>query len=201
MKIVSDFNGVIFNNLALHEHYIKFLEHKGIDSRLTELVYMKHSETGIPFSLRRFLWTLGIRADVRSVLDPHVYDEILLGCKRFLNSDVLEVFSSINKKDIILLTKGDKEYELDKISKSVGNDFAGEVILLTDGKKEILRHISDTHKNETIIVVDSDLTLMSDEQLKRNKNIIVIPFSRHAINDFSNVIQKYRFEEKKQYRK
>lgn len=200
MKLVLDFDEVLFKTKDMREHFTQVLERKGVDRRMTELLYMKHRETGIPFSLKRFLWTVAVRTDMREVQEPHVYEEILKGCSKFVNKKLVEVVAPFSKENIIILTNGDKEYQMEKIKRSIGEDFAEEVIVVPGSKKEALQSICKEHPHEDIIFIEDQPRFIEDIDTESCKNLEVVLFGVSGIQDVQEVItQKTKHHKKAEH--
>lgn len=189
MKLVLDFDGVLFNTPKMREHFTHILERKGVDPRMTELLYMKHRETGIPFSLKRFLWTVAVRTEVRSITEAGVYEEILKACSSFTNKELVTLAESIGRENIFILTNGDKEYQMEKIQRTVGIDFAREVIVVPGSKKKELEVLCDRFAQEPIIFVEDQPKFLAD--LTPRKNLETILFGLAGIQDVREAIAKH----------
>jgi FMN phosphatase YigB (HAD superfamily) len=196
MKLVLDFDEVLFKTKDMREHFTQILERKGVDRRMTELLYMKHRETGIPFSLKRFLWAVAIRTDVREVREPHVYEEILKGCSKFVNTKLVDLVKPFGKEHIIILTNGDKEYQMEKITRSIGEDFAGEIVIVPGSKKEALHSICKAHAHDHIIFVEDQPRFIEDLDAEHIKNLTVVLFGVSGVEDVEEAIKKYSHRKK-----
>lgn len=189
MKLVLDFDGVLFNTMKMREHFTRILERKGVDPRMTELLYMKHRETGIPFSLKRFLWAVAVRTEVRSITEADVYEEILKACPSFANKELAALAGSVGRNNVFILTNGDKEYQLEKIRRTVGLDFAKEIIVVPGSKKKELEVLCDQFAREPVIFVEDQPKFLVD--ITPCKNLETILFGPVGIEDVREAIAKH----------
>lgn len=197
MKLVLDFDEVLFKTKKMKEHFVHVLANKGVDPRMTELLYMKHRETGIPFSLKRFLWAVAVRTDLRDVANKEVYEEILSACKKFINQDLVDLVTPFGRDTIIILTNGDKEYQMEKIKRTLGEDFAQEVIVVPGSKKEALHGICKQYAHEQIIFVEDQPKFLDDLDAEHINNLTTILFGMTGIDDVKEAIEKHSHHAKK----
>lgn len=197
MKLVLDFDEVLFQTKKMREHFTRVLERYGVDPRMTELLYMKHRETGIPFSLKRFIWAVAIRTEKREILSPEVYEEIMSACASLANRELVLLAKEIDREDIIILTNGDKEYQLDKIKRSIGEDFASETIVVTGSKKESISAICKKHEHEPVIFVEDQQKFLDDLDAANLKNLTTILFGQTGIHDVKEAIRLHSKKKKK----
>ena len=198
MKLVLDFDEVLFKTREMKGHFTRVLELLGVDSRMTELLYMKHRETGIPFSLKRFLWAVSIRTDIDEVASPETYEEIMKGCATFTNHELVNLIKPLGKENIIILTNGDKEYQMEKIKRSIGEDFASEIIVVKGSKKDALHAICNHHKKSQIIFVEDQPKFLDDLEAGSLKNLTTVLFGITGIHDVKDAIKKHSQHTKKE---
>ncbi|MDQ5962313.1 MAG: hypothetical protein QG653_120 [Patescibacteria group bacterium] len=197
MKLVLDFDEVLFKTREMKGHFTRILERLGVDPRMTELLYMKHRETGIPFSLKRFLWAVAIRTDIGEVAEPHVYEEIMKGCATFTNHELVRLIKPFGRENIIILTNGDKEYQMEKIKRSIGEDFASDIIVVKGSKKEALHTICKNHNKSQIIFVEDQPKFLDDLDVDNVKNLTTILFGMTGVEDVKEAIKKHSHHTKK----
>lgn len=189
MKLVLDFDDVLFKTKEMKEFFVRTLENKGVDRTLTEQLYAKHRGTGIPFSLKRFLWTVSVREDIPEIGTQSFYEELLKSCPLFTNQPIVNLISSLGAENIYILTHGDEEYQMEKIVKTVGKHFAKEIIIVTGSKKEKLASICDAHPNEEIIFVEDQEHVIRD--IEKRENLTAILFDYQGMNLLEKALKKH----------
>jgi hypothetical protein len=186
MKVVLDFDDVLFKTNDMKEFFIRALETKGIDREITEHMYAKHRGTGIPFSLKRFLWTIAVRENIPEIAEHSFYENLLTSCPTFLNHSLVALVSSLGKENMYILTHGDEEYQMEKIARTLGGNFAKEIIVVTGSKRERLASICDTYPEEEIIFIEDKQHVLNDIEPK--KNLTTILFDYTAMSKIENVL-------------
>lgn len=189
MKLVLDFDDVLFKTKEMKEFFVRMLENKGVGRNITEQLYAKHRGTGIPFSLKRFLWTVSIREDIPEIGTHVFYEEILKACPLFTNQPVVKLVSSLGAENMYILTHGDEEYQMEKIIKTVGRHFAKEIIIVTGSKKEKLAAICDAHPDEEIIFVEDQEHVL--KEIEERKNLTTILFDYQGISHLEKALKKH----------
>src|SRR6185503_4934100 len=109
MKFIFDFDDVLFHtSKRFKTHVIPILGKHGITSE--QVVGYFKKEQWNKFSMRKMLASFS--------LHENLYEEVMNQNKNFVNEEVIEIIKEIHKKNCYIITYGDEEFQLDKITRA-----------------------------------------------------------------------------------
>lgn len=160
MKLILDFDDVLFNAAGLKEKIFTTLRSQGIINA-SEL-YETERNSGIPFSLKRFLYKVYERnPGVRTTTDT-VYEEIMAECKNLVNQEIVTFVQSVGKENCYIVTNGDTEFQEDKIARTRLGAYVASVTVVPGSKKEAIEALCKEFVNEQVVFVDDKSKFFED---------------------------------------
>jgi FMN phosphatase YigB (HAD superfamily) len=192
MKLILDFDDVIFHSRAFKTTLFEMLEKEGVHDVLER--YDKERKEGNPFSLRHFLAILG-----DATKEERVYRDIMVRCPLFVNDRVLRLMEEHGKENCYIVTHGDREFQIDKIRHSIGVDAVREIVVVPKSKAEAIRRIAMGHKHEDVIFVDDRLHFINDLPFGGGdlQNLKTVFFNEHGFENLQAEIEASIADEKK----
>ncbi len=191
MKIIFDFDDVLFNNKKFKKHLFLLLASRGYHD--AEKIYETWRSTGEAFDIFRFLRSLDT-----SLTDTKVeefYEEILGFCGECINEKVLEIMKEVGGDNCYILTNGIERFQKDKIQRSIGLDMAKEIIIVRGSKKEEIKEICVRYPSEEIIFVDDKVLYLNDIKGEGYENLKTVLFNEHGLENLKAEIEASRKEE------
>ncbi len=176
MKVVLDFDDVIFNAKAFKELMFFYLGERGIRNARGVYEKMRHDEK--VFSVLAYLDELGINEDERDA----VYEGIMTPCARLTNKEIIRVMEQVGKENIFILSQGEEGFQRDKIERSVGDKvFGSHVAVVRESKTEELRRICDTYKGEDVIFADDKIEFLNALPATLTPNLKTVLFNERGL--------------------
>jgi|SRR3989344_3380404 len=175
MKYIFDFDGVLFKSKEFKEHTYKCLEEAGVERGSAEDYYsfVRENEFSLKDFLERLLKSqgLGDKAD-------KVYEEVMRECPNFVNRELFEAVRRIGPDNCYIVTKGNREFQLDKIGRSgFGEIFSLSHIYTTPDKKgKYIKEICDRNQESEFVFIDDNLRVTEEPALKTIPNLTTIHY-------------------------
>lgn len=160
MKLILDFDDVLFKAGGLKEKIFTTLASQGITNGAE--LYEGERSSGIPFSLKRFLYKVYERNPGAQANTSSIYEEIMAECKNLINQEIVSYVQSIGKENCYIVTNGDKEFQEDKIARTGIGAYVASVIVVPGTKKEAIEAIYKEFASEQIIFVDDKSKFFED---------------------------------------
>src|SRR5687768_2781004 len=114
MKYVFDFDDVLFNTTKmLKEQMYLSLEKVGIPRKIAEEYYKGLHEH--EFSLRNSISELFVLEGKDKNNIEKVYENIMSGCKNFINFELIKEIRDLGKENCFIITNGENEFQKEKI--------------------------------------------------------------------------------------
>lgn len=193
MKVIFDFDDVIFNAKAFKETLFATLKARGYDDVKTKYDVMRKSED--TFSLLSFLRHVTFDSSEEYVMS--LYEEIMQRCPNLVNEEVHEVINELGKENCYIVTHGDKDFQLDKIQRSIGLSSVKEIVVVSGSKAEAIKMLCDRHSNEEVIFVDDKLLFINDLPVTECQNLKTVLFNHNGhINLTAEIAESRRVEVK-----
>lgn len=187
MKVVLDFDDVIFNASAFKELMFFYLGERGI--RNAREVYDDMREKEEVFSVLRYLDKLGVKESERD----EVYEGIMTPCAWLVNKEVITIMEELGEENIFILSQGEEAYQRDKIDRAVGDKVLGShVAVVPESKTEELRKICETYKDEDIIFADDKLKFLNALPASDLPNLKTVLFNERGLQTLRAEIAESR---------
>lgn len=173
MKVIFDFDDVIFDAKKFKEVIFSKIESRGIENVRGK--YDTVRKMGTPFSLYSFIRDVTAETSVSNV--DELYENILLEAPRLLNQKVVELMKKLGREQCIILTNGEQEFQEAKILRSGAGELTNQVIIVPGGKGETLRELCTRNQDEEFIFVDDKLEFINEAKGERLDNLRAVLFN------------------------
>lgn len=193
MKLVLDFDDVLFNARAFKELMFQKLEREGF--AFVREVYKSDRQLHETFSLKRFL-----KQFVTSDKDKLeiLYEETLLLAEGLENKEVTAIVRDVGAENCFVVTHGDEEFQRDKIKRVLKGIVKMENIVVVSGSKEgAIKQISQENKSEDIIFVDDKVQFLNNLSVEELPNVKTVLFNHWGLETLQREIEASREDERK----
>lgn len=179
MKVIFDFDDVLFNGKKFKGTMFKVLEDRGYEN--IEKRYDSWRTSGQPFSLLDFITSLdtSLKDEEKEIL----YEEILSFSMDCVNKDIFTIMKELGKKHCYIVTNGIPEFQMGKIRRSVGLDSVQEIVVVSGSKANVVKEICERHKNEEIIFVDDKILYLNDIKTEGCENLKTVLFNENGLEN------------------
>lgn len=189
MKLVVDFDDVVFDTASLKKATFSVLSEIGINNG--EELYRSTRAFIQPFSLKQFLLLvcgeIGRSEDVN-----RLYELIMKDCQSFVNESMVSILKEIGKENCYIVTQSDEEYQKDKVTRTGLQDLVQEVIIVSGSKKEAIESLCAYFPSEEIIFVDDKQKFFDDIDMKKCKNLRTILYNENGLSALKSGIEASR---------
>ena len=194
MKVIFDFDDVIFNAEGFKRAMVQVLEgssYTDVMSTYEEYRRRDTQEQATPFSLKDFI------SEVDPELAPDavevLYKKILGFSENLANQEVLAMIEDIGKENCYIVTNGVKEFQMDKIRRSIGEEGFASISIVEGSKKDVIRTICEEHRDERVVFIDDKQKYFDDIDRDACNNLQTVLFdsvsgvarSKDAVNEAS----------------
>lgn len=193
MKVIFDFDDVIFNSKQFKKNMFQILSKEGYTN--AEDVYAAFRKTEVPFSLTSFLSdNIGIDSqDVRH----RVYEEIMFSCSTCLHQDVVVIMNELTPAHYIIITHGEESFQKEKIARSLGNTLTSHVVVVPKSKAEAIEKFCKKYPDEQIIFVDDRLDFINGLHFNECPNLKTVLFNENGLENLKAEMLDSRQDELK----
>lgn len=191
MKVVLDFDDVIFNANAFKELMFFYLAERGIKNARNVYDDMRREEE--VFSVVRYLDELGIKEEERD----EVYEGIMTPCAWLVNKEVITIMEELGEENIFILSQGEEAYQRDKIDRAVGDKVLGShIAIVSESKTEELRKICEAYRDEEVIFADDKAKFLNALPVASLPNLKTVLFDKHGLETLRAEMAESRRVEK-----
>lgn len=194
MKVIFDFDDVIFNAQAFKEIFFRVLERGGYENIREKYETLRKEAT--PFSLYSFIRQVTVESSEENV--NALYTEVMSSCNTLINHEVASIIGRLGKENCYIVTNGDEPFQMDKIERSIGLGAVRQIIVVSGSKAEIIAMLCKRHKDETVIFVDDKLAFINDIPVSDCQNLKTVLFNKHGLENLEAEINDSYHEEMKQ---
>lgn len=192
MKLIVDFDDVLFDVGTLKEKFFTVLEARGIQNARDEYVFERKNDR--PFSLRLFLKRIcGVEGMSESEVEV-MYQEIMSVCHDLRNVELLELFKENGKENCFIVTSGEEEFQLDKIKRTGADEYVSEVIVVPGTKKAIVESLCIRFTGEQVIFIDDKQKFFDDITMEKCPNLRTMLFDKYTVDLVREAIREGRDE-------
>lgn len=155
MKIIFDFDDVLFDNISFKKKVFSYFEKYGLSNEVCESLYKKHRAH---FSLRKLYDEVSVYTGKTFPQGEfeifHKYTFSNFGT--YVNSSLVTIIEKVGKENCFILTAGDAQFQNEKIIESglITHIDKEHIIIVKDDKKESLLSLCTLHRDEIFIFVD-----------------------------------------------
>lgn len=188
MKIIFDFDDVLFDTSLFKKKVFEGLVFLGIQSNEIESVYKDYQNS---FDIEKIYKE--IVAQKKLSFDEKVKESIasiMKNTPEYLNQELLDLIDNLPKEDCFIVTTGDKHFQEQKIKSSgLSTHFLENHIIIVPGsKKEALTSLCAMYKNEVIIFIDDKEENIEVAKSLISEKLIPILYSKNTCLDIRNTI-------------
>lgn len=177
MKVIFDFDDVIFNAKAFKEYMFLVLEKNGYEDIRAK--YEKMRGSGVTFSLYSFIKSVTFDSSEENV--QVLYEKIISSCPLYINQQIFDLMTALGKENCSIVTHGDHEFQMDKIRRSVGTDMVKDIVVVSTTKAEAVAAICDRYNDEEVIFVDDKLSFINDLDFEKCSNLKTVLFNENGL--------------------
>lgn len=196
MKLIFDFDGIIFNTRLFKRQLMKCFSEAGVLKKDFEKSYQYFKNQKIPYSAIKHLRFLkrefGYNSDRCYGLILGKVEKMFKNLKPYIFKDAEIFLKSLSKNNLYLLSYGDLNFQKQKIKGAKISDYFRRVIITNKNKAEIVKQIVKKDKFgklEKIIFIDdqprnieevSSIRNITTIQLIRPPSKSILKFSKKA---------------------
>ncbi len=180
MKLIFDFDSVLFNTKEFLKYLYDCIEKAGVSRNIAEEYYKKVG--GPQFSLKKLLINLLIR--------ENLYEEILRESRNFINQDLIQIVQKLGKDNCYIVTHANEEWQLDKIKSTGIESFFSEIIVVSESKKDAVEKISAKHRNEEVIFIDDKAKHFEDLDFVKYPNLKTILYDERGLEKLNSILHQ-----------
>jgi hypothetical protein len=197
MKVIFDFDDVLFNSKKFKKEMFQVFEDRGYGS--VSSFYEEWRTNGHPFSLLDFMTS--IDPSLGENEKGYLYEEILSFCGGCINDGVFRIMNDLGKENCYIVTNGIEEFQMDKIRRSIGLGVAQKVEVVSGSKAEAVREICQEHKDEEVIFVDDKVLYLNNIHTEGCENLKTVLFNENGLENLKAEIDELRESEKMEVNK
>ncbi len=177
MKIILDFDDTIFNTHNLMRDVCAVFSDLGFQEEQFWGAYAECKEKAGDFNPEIIINLLNEIKPFDEIKAKKKINSILGNSKDFVYPDFFSFAKNFNKKDLILLSFGEANFQRTKIKNSGVSPFFSEIIITQKNKTENLEPLCKKYSEEKIFFID-DKTKQIDEVKKIFPQIISVKMER-----------------------
>jgi len=179
MKIILDFDDTIFNTYQLFQELIKIFQGAGFTEEEFKKKYRETKNKAGGFELETIL---RLSRQLKSFDEEKVrkeIDSLVSDAEKFVYPDLADFTESFDKKNLVLLSCGETNFQREKIEKSKIASFFNKIIIspTEENKTDNLKNIFQKNCAEKIFFID-DKAEQIDRIKKDLPQIIVLKMER-----------------------
>lgn len=190
MKLIFDFDGIIFNTRLFKRQLMKCFSEAGVLKKDFEESYQYFKNQKIPYSAIKYLKFLKKKYRSNDIL--RLVEKLLKNLRPYVFKDAEEFLKSFSKNNLYLLSYGDLKFQKQKIKGAKISHYFRRIIITNKNKAEIVKQIIKKDKFgklEKIIFIDdqpgnieevSSIRNITTIQLIRPPSKSILKFSKKA---------------------
>jgi hypothetical protein len=202
MKYIFDFDDVLFKNTEMLKPRIfkMIADSAGITEKEVETEYYI-PEARDSFSLMEFIMTIFQKRNVPENKADHLFQEIMVECRNFLNMELLEEVKKINKEDLFIVTTGKNEWNWSKLTYSGILEYfnINNIRVVSGDKGEAISKICDENKEDEILFVDDKTRFVEELNSLHIPNLTCVKYEQGK--SLSELMEKEEMFESHEMRK
>ncbi len=178
MKYIFDFDDVLFHKTRhFRERMFLILEKVGLSRSLIDEYSKIEIEKEHPFSLKKLIQHFVDTGAIEKTQKEKLYEEIMNESKNSVNINLLQFVKNLKRSDCYILTRGEEEFQRDKIKRSAIAHLFSKIIIVSKSKKENIEKICDEFKNETVFFIDDKAEHFENLDFQKYPNLKTILYT------------------------
>ncbi len=194
MKLIVDFDDVLFKTSKLKEKFFSVLTAHGVQNAEEHYKYERTPER--PFSLELFLARI-CKEENTDISAGLLYEEIMEVCVECVNETTVQLLKETGAENCFIVTNGDDDFQKEKLVRSGIYTLVREVTIVPGSKKEKIEAICAQFPDEEIIFVDDKSRFFDDIDMEKCKNLKTVLFDEHGFENLKAEMEASRAEEAK----
>ncbi len=203
MKLILDFDDVLFDAKALKEVMFDVLRNEGVENG--EQLYEAERRSGRAFIprdfLRRACASQEEEGDTTIEVDVDVmYESIISRCPEFTNQELVELIGSVGGENCYIVTNGNEEFQMDKIVRAGLDTLVAKVIIVPGTKSVEIEHICKQFPDEEVVFLDDKTIYFDDIDREACKNLKTVLYNdKGTIGELEAEMRKIHTPEVKEF--
>jgi FMN phosphatase YigB (HAD superfamily) len=190
MKLLLDFDDVLFDTSRLKETFFAVLNRHGV-LRAKEKYHFERANDR-PFSLKLFIRRLCKEKGIGNQEADAMYDEVMSVCGNLVNQDLVRILERVGSKNCYLITNGDEGFQKDKIICSGIKRFIEDVVIVPGTKKFAIESLCAKFPDEPVIFVDDREKFFEDIDTATHKNLKTVLYDGTGVGKLEQAIEESR---------
>lgn len=190
MKLILDFDGVLFDSSKLKETFFTVLERHGMLD-IEEQYHFERADDR-PFSLVLFIKRLCKKKSMSELEAEAIYGEIMDACKDFRNEPLMKILENAGRENCYIVTNGEDEFQKDKIARTGLENSVEKVIIVPGTKKFAIERLCDMFSDEKVIFVDDKEKFFADLDMDKCKNLKTVLYDEKGLQRVEKAIEESR---------
>lgn len=190
MKIIFDFDDVLFDTKAFKDKIFIGLSKFNIDNKIIKNLYQGHRKI---FNIKKFYEeAIGLsKVSVSEKEIEEVSNIVLRDLTGYADERLVNLMHGLGKENCFILSAGDEDFQRHKIHLSGVVDAVHDkqTIIVEDDKKEILRKICEEYSNESIIFIDDKERYIEDAVSIKMPNLFPVLYDENGFEALKEVIK------------
>lgn len=190
MKIIFDFDDVIFDSNAFKQKIFSGLVSSGIPSDIIKDLYISHRSSFSPFTLYKdAVEKSGLRISEKSL--KSAVTALVENVDSYVDKRIVDLIKKIGKENCFVVTAGDKDFQKLKVEASLGGVIDPEHCFFVEYKKsEALQKICEQYPDEPVIFVDDKSRYMDEAHSLHIKNLHPVLYRHDGFEQLSQKIKE-----------
>ena len=189
MKVIFDFDDVIFDTKLFKKHIFSSLTQFNIDEDVVKEFYEKNRKA---FNLSSLLKEIVISSGV-SVSDEEledIVDMLLQDAVKYVDTKLIDLMKKIGLENCFIITAGEVEFQKQKLKISGVTDLLplGHIMIVGYDKKKKIKFICKTYQNERVIFVDDKEDHIEEAKHLALKNLHTVLYNERGFEVLSKSV-------------
>lgn len=197
MKIIFDFDDVVFDAKKFKRNVFSGLLSYGIDENVVKEIYNNHRKIFNPSLLYKEVLEKN-KIHISSEEINQLIDNLFQGLPIYIDQRMIDLMCYVGKENCFIVTAGDEDFQRKKIKFSLGDAMVldNHILFVKEKKDEKLKYICELYKDEAIIFVDDKDTHIQEVKALKMNNLYTVLYdeqgfdSLHAMISFCKTLDK-----------
>ncbi|MCF7843750.1 hypothetical protein K9M47_02535 [Candidatus Gracilibacteria bacterium] len=191
MKIIFDFDDVIFDTQSFKQKVFSGLNSCGVDSEVVKGLYGSHRRLFNPSSIYRDVVVISGKNISEEKVNEAI-DNLFQDIGKYIDKRITDIIYSTGKDNCFILTAGDEDFQRLKIQNSLDKSVINNehVIFVKDNKDSKVKEICEKYPNESIIFVDDKNEHINEVAALNLKNLYPILYNKDGFDILSSKIRE-----------
>jgi FMN phosphatase YigB (HAD superfamily) len=189
MKIIFDFDDVLFDTKSLKKRVFSGLTEYGVNKDLVENIYQGQRDE---FNVEKLYREVCVESHITMSEEEinKAINEVLKDLIVFTDARFIQKIKELGGENCFILTAGEESFQKFKIKASGFLDVIPQdnIIIVPQDKKEIIRQICTTHASESIIFVDDKNKNIEEATSLKMPNLFPVFYEEQSFEALDEII-------------